>query len=247
MPQESVAAVERIEARCLACRYALRGLPRQSQCPECGRPFDLDDPWTVWLPSRPRLLVRSLMREPASIARTFPVAAAITAAWGASVPGWGNSMLYMSILLAVSGLVTIWLWSGALSLVERRGYSTQTDRSTRRRWRWRVSLGLIAVVILITLRPTMFAALWISRPWLDRHARWQLAQPFQVPAGTSTGLRGLYLVRGARRCPHGVKFFVTDHWNGYDRGPGFFYRSAPGECHRFEQGMPLGGGWYASP
>src|SRR5687767_8704883 len=98
MPQESVAAVEQIEARCLACRYALRGLPRQSQCPECGRPFDLGDPWTVWLPSRLNLLVRSLMREPASIARTFPVAAAITAAWGASVPGWSHPMLYMSIL-----------------------------------------------------------------------------------------------------------------------------------------------------
>lgn len=34
------------EATCLGCGYRLRGLP-EPRCPECGRPFDPDDPRTM--------------------------------------------------------------------------------------------------------------------------------------------------------------------------------------------------------
>jgi len=38
-------------ARCLHCSYALRGLTSR-RCPECGVPFDLNDPRTMCLPGR---------------------------------------------------------------------------------------------------------------------------------------------------------------------------------------------------
>ena len=58
-------------ARCLACKYALRGLPEgTSRCPECGRPFNISDPrtfddgspginWTRW--ARPPGWIHSIL------------------------------------------------------------------------------------------------------------------------------------------------------------------------------------------
>lgn len=38
-------------ACCTQCGYLLRGLP-ENRCPECGRPFDPQDPWSYELPGR---------------------------------------------------------------------------------------------------------------------------------------------------------------------------------------------------
>ncbi len=39
-------------ARCLGCRYPLRGLDGR-RCPECGQAFDPADPASMRLPGRP--------------------------------------------------------------------------------------------------------------------------------------------------------------------------------------------------
>jgi hypothetical protein len=73
-------------ARCLDCGYVLIGLPR-GRCPECGRPFDPDDPRTY--SSRP-LLVRWKFWLPGFVLAAVGgvvlyVAIVLIAGWGAAV------------------------------------------------------------------------------------------------------------------------------------------------------------------
>ncbi len=98
---------ERLGARCLDCNYALRGLPASSRCPECGRPFDLRDPWTVWLPGRPNRVARWLLRPPPRIMRLLAPLAVVCAAWGTRVPGYGSGALRLGIVLLVASFIGI--------------------------------------------------------------------------------------------------------------------------------------------
>jgi len=87
-------------AHCLGCGYALDGLATPGKCPECGRPFDLQDEttftfkppmlrWRYWLPA----LVLAMIASIASIA----VCALAMGNWGmatwVAVPMCGGCLL----------------------------------------------------------------------------------------------------------------------------------------------------------
>jgi hypothetical protein len=243
----AVAVPDSSVARCLDCGYALRGLTSR-RCPECGRPFDPADPWSVRLPHRPNAVARWLMRPPTKIARAFPLAAAVAAAWGTRVPGWSHVALHLGIVLLLASLIATLPWRAALRYVRDSGYDDPAARVPYLRWVRHLRAAALAIVLLVALRPTMYGCFWISRPWLDPVARDVLAQPFEHGPPLIDEPRGLYFIRATRRCPHGVKLSVDRETHFSDGGPGFVYLADPAaaDCHRFRVGRPLGGGWYAS-
>lgn len=231
--------------RCLACGYRLWKLP-SATCPECGRAFDADDPWTVWLPNRPNRLARWLMHRPTILGRSFPLLAVLAVAWGTRIPGLDSPALIVGAILFGGCVLGGLAWLLSLRFIHRRGYP---DRGEAKHLRWFVRncvLTLAIAGLLLLFRPALYASFWISYPWLNETARQIDAQPFQIPAPSVDRQRGLYRVSYARRCPHGVKLKVIDDGAFTDAGPGFFLCTHPGECSRFKLARPLGRGWYAS-
>jgi hypothetical protein len=160
------------------------------------------------------------------------------------VPGYHSPALGLGIILLVASFVGIHAWHSAVQLVRRRGYPDRQPDDRVRRWtRWANCAALAFIVIMLT-RPMLYAGFWLSKPWMDRDAQAVLAEPFSTPAWGNEGLRGVYVISHRRRCPHGVKLIVKTPHSRWDAGPGFFFRTEPGECHRFNVGRPLGGGWY---
>ena len=238
---------ERAGAHCLDCNYSLRGLPISSRCPECGRSFDLRDPWTVWRPKRPNRLVKWLLRPPVRVIRLLPPAAIVCLLWGTRVPGYSSDALRLGIILLVGSFVGIRAWHAAVQLVRRRGYPDGQPDDRVQQWRREVDLAALAFVVVLLARPTLYGGFWLSKPWMDRQAQAALAEPFSQPAPWIGASRGVYYVTRARRCPHGVKLLLEDssrYRGGWDGGPGFFFRTEPGECYRFNIGQALGGGWH---
>jgi hypothetical protein len=245
-----------LRARCLSCAYPLRGLP-EHRCPECGRAFDPRNRWTIWLPTQPHRLVRWLASRPSRAARAAPLIGVIAIAWGTSMPGWRDLSMWVGIILLCAACAGGIAWTTAVGRITRCGFYDRGlfDESRRRQqgvWRM-VAIG----VVLIVLRPSLYARFWISEPWLERAAAAIDAQPFSQAAPSIGEVRGLYVIGATRRYPHGVKlktgfFPEASAWRDdvsqypYDAGPGFFHRIHPGECERFELSWPLGGGWYVS-
>lgn len=243
---DAIAVAEYAGPRCLECGYSLRALMTSRRCPECGRAFDPADPWTVRLPRHPNRIARWLMRPPSRAARIFPLAAVVATAWGTRVPGWSHPALHLGILLIFAAAVAMLPWRAALARVRGFGYDIAAPRAAYMRWGRRVGRAAIVMLLLIALRPTMYLCFWASRPWLQPVADGVLAQPFAKSAPFIRQPRGLYYVGHTRRCPHGVKLFVTRPRYYGDAGPGFVYLASPGACARFDFKYPLGGGWYAS-
>src|SRR5438046_10691950 len=90
-------------ARCLGCGYSLRGLVC-ARCPECGRSFDANDPWTLRLRDRPGWLLRWLMRRPSFVGRALPTIAVAALAWGTSTPGWSDFAARAGIIILAACL-----------------------------------------------------------------------------------------------------------------------------------------------
>lgn len=242
-----VSVEERIGARCLACGYSLRGLA-SVRCPECGREFDLENPWSVWLPGRPNRLAQWLLQPPPRVARLLPTAAIGGALWGTRIPGYGDAALWLGVILLVSAIVSTWARNAAVAFVRRRGYADRQPDERFIRWRRQANVAALVFVAVVVIRPALYGCFWLSKPWMDRQARAILTQPFATPARGGGGVRGLHNVSHVKRCPHGVKIVIRSTRVRFDTdsGPGFFYRIEAGECERFEIGQPLGGGWYVS-
>src|SRR5690348_10536826 len=117
-------------ARCLDCGYVLLGLPA-GRCPECGRPFDPDNPatystkplfvrWKFWLPGFALAAIGGAV---------LYVVLVMFAGWGAAasigapfaigvVVGYGcRTRLFVQILLALAALSVIVCMLYSLSLV----------------------------------------------------------------------------------------------------------------------------------
>src|SRR5215217_4266324 len=177
MPR-GVTVEEQIAARCVGCGYALRGLPARSHCPECGRAFDLNDPWTVSLPRRPNRLAQWVLRPPTPVGLALPVIAVVLVAWGSSVPGWTNGVLLGAAIVLASCYVTTASWRLALRHLRRRGYPNRDVTHVQRQWKRRLGIATVACALLVLLRPTMVARFWLSYPWLHRVAQRIEVQPF---------------------------------------------------------------------
>jgi hypothetical protein len=251
MNRGSVIGVEeKLDATCLSCGYALRGLA-STRCPECGRDFDWDNPWTMHLPRRPAALLRWLGQSPGAVTRALPWIALALAAYGTRVPGWASLALQAGVLVAAGCAVGWACMSLARRALRRRGYHHDEERFAAARGR--MAIALVAVVLVVALRPVMVVGFWISRQAMQRVADEVMGQNFATAGKRDVGRCGLYYAQGVRRCPHGVRIGVNT-WDSDDAnmlhlgvsGGGFFYKPEPGECDKFEVGLPLGGGWYVS-
>jgi hypothetical protein len=146
---------EKLAATCLSCGYALRGLS-SSRCPECGRGFDRDNPWTMRLPYRPAAVLRWVGRNPGPVTRALPWIALLLAALGTRVPGWASIALQAGVIIAVACMIGWTLMSLARSALRRRGYFHDDEifYAPRRR----AARLLLAIVLIIALRPAMIVA-----------------------------------------------------------------------------------------
>ena len=89
-------------ALCLGCNYPLRGL-RDNRCPECGRRFDPDDPWTMNIGRPMPPLVRRLISPPARPAWIVFFLAIGAILWGTAwLPGGPFVLLGGMVLLALN-------------------------------------------------------------------------------------------------------------------------------------------------
>jgi len=237
------------DAKCRRCGYALRTL-EQDVCPECGRRFDRYNAWTVWLPDKPNLLARWLLRRPTIVGRAIPFLGALAVAYATRVPGLDDIGSRVAFILYAACGLTVVVWHTAIVSISRRGYSARAPRRHLRRFARRIGWSLVVSIVLVAFRPTLYLSFWISRPWFDHMARDVLSQPHSQNAPYIGGVRGLYFIEYVRRCPHGVKVKVGSRYDGdWDGGPGFFYRPDGGAgdpCTRFQTGRALGGGWYVS-
>jgi hypothetical protein len=89
-------------ALCLGCNYPLRGL-REFRCPECGREFDPDDPWTMNIGRPMPPLVRRLIAPPARPAWAAFFLAIGAILWGAAwLPGGQFVLIGGMFILAIN-------------------------------------------------------------------------------------------------------------------------------------------------
>jgi hypothetical protein len=156
------------DARCLDCNYTLRGL-RGLRCPECGREFDPDDPRTVNLGPRSRI-VRPLMGPLPAWIRSMVV-------WGCCMIVWGSALLPGGLMLELLGwfliaLVTCYslirrLLRGQLRFIHRLG-RLQTPDSERYR-RWQLLIIFVATTSPVLSLPLRMNVL-IERPFLNHLA-----------------------------------------------------------------------------
>lgn len=127
------------------------------------------------------------------------------------------------------------------------------DNGPFRAARRRTAILLGVIVIVVLLRPAMFVGFWVSRPALQRMADEVMAQPFVTAGKYDCGRCGVFYADSAQRCPHGVRIAI-ETWDSSPtsmqrlalRGGGFVYKPEPGECAKFDVGLPLGAGWYVS-
>jgi len=91
--------IQRLDgALCLGCNYPLRGL-RSNRCPECGRPFDPDDPWTMNIGRPMPPLVRRFIAPPARPAWIVFFVAIGAILWGSAWLAGGQFVLILGLLL----------------------------------------------------------------------------------------------------------------------------------------------------
>lgn len=154
-------------ARCIACGYALRGLP-SCRCPECGQSFDADNPRTMHLG-----LSSDAMRSWLTSAPRWPIhvgvgAATLLTLWGARLPSWERPTMCGA---AACWAILIGWWLVRLSLV-RRATAEGIDLNARSAMRgWHV----LPVVLFLLSTSLAFdlparAAFAVSRPALARLA-----------------------------------------------------------------------------
>lgn len=155
---------------CLGCGYRLRDLER-NRCPECGRPFDPNDPWTMNMGERAPHLLRTLIGPMDNRLPKMVTGASFCILYGAAwfpIGGW----------LEVGGWIV--LIAGTLYGIVRRAIRAVLRRNfqlpplsmpnSERYWRWQqivVALAISSTIYWWPLRLNM----WLQRPLLDRFAR----------------------------------------------------------------------------
>lgn len=235
-----------VEARCLGCGYALRGL-EGGVCPECGRPFDPADPLTYRLPGAPLFLRRFAGPPPrAHVVLAVGYAAAVLLAQ--TSPGSLGIPICVGYIL-VPLLVGNYLLAAiacANPSTPRRPEPQATPRT--RWWRWRV-LPICTLVILTTFvfNWPLFIRFSISRSAFEAQVQRALAIAATRPARpwpVGQGWRGAYFASQIRVGPLTSGAYRVQFYTGGAPmyGWGFEYRTdaaTRGESHR-----ALPPGWF---
>ena len=194
------------DALCLTCNYALRGLT-SPRCPECGRPFDPDQPLT-FNQGRPLDRWSKLLLRP--IGRWAPIALWSLAALGVLGPAWlipSRGAAICWLLLWIGFLIICWLRSTLRAVVVRNrrqpAICLRIDDPFRRRTR-RV---FAFTTLLVMTRAPFLVAMLVSRPWLDSAAHYTWAVlPGNVEPPQHPRLCGLIMVHRTYAGPNQVTF-----------------------------------------
>jgi len=132
--------------RCLGCGYDLHGLP-ENRCPECGRPFDPEDPRTYY----PLGLPGDAFAQAAIVGACLVVPAASltllqTVAEG--LPAWLLTVAFLSGLAGVS-IAIVMLGASGWRLLRSSGLPE--DQAALRKAFFISASVLIVVAILVLL------------------------------------------------------------------------------------------------
>ena len=222
------------DARCQGCYYALRGLI-EPRCPECGRPFDPDDPKTMYMGLPPGRISGWFLKPIGWPMHTTAILASLFMLRWAFLPhiSVGNFTLFLWPLAwvrLIGEVIRYWrvipadwllsdllfpIWSiiGAVWLLRflarvGAGIWFRQPRSIYlSHWqRWLWTPLLLAFVLTLwTTGLAMRGAFWISRPWLNRLAQQALSAPCTSSAGTP---RDPY--RSSSATPHWAGLYRVD-------------------------------------
>jgi len=223
-------------ARCLNCRYLLRGLP-EPRCPECGHPFDPNDPDSYYDPARPK---RSALRRfihrltpdgPHSPSQAFwIVLLTLGVVWGnASIPqvfllqpDVGDPPCCLPLVyLLLAGMILDLVWRRRIRAKARRTDDERIlENFQRGRRRWRLAIACIVLSCVTAVYPwPVYGRFYLS--W------WSLRREAQAClAGDGNFVRhrriGLYNVEDFYGWHKGYLFFQVGHRG--DLRYGFTYR-----------------------
>ncbi|MEA2707562.1 MAG: hypothetical protein QOF78_163 [Phycisphaerales bacterium] len=230
---------------CLDCGYALHGLPTP-RCPECGREFDPLDPKTMNMGRELSELAKWVLgpvRWPVSL---MSWGAIVIALWYARLPGGqiaGSSSLWILI-----GLGVLWMMWPVVRVIAARKYGWPTSLLMRgQRLRLTVGLSILLAAIAIVYQLPMKAALYVSRPAMDRLAQELLQSGEQYADDRWCGVYKATRVkvianRGDLR--GGVRITVEESNRAYRSG--FTYLpTADTRKNTRRSYQHVGGGWWA--
>lgn len=225
-------------AQCQNCRYLLRGLPNPI-CPECGHPFDPEDPDSYHDPARPkRSLLRRLIKAitpdgPHGLVDVSLIAGLTLAVVLESL--WMQFIIYRepmpSLCCLIPGLpITSSLLAGVifdfvwrvrvLVRARRTGDSRILHNFKEGRTRWRWAIACIVIWFVTTVYPwPAYLRFYASWPSLRREAQALLAGEGNRAAWRRIGLYDVEMIYGMHR---GVVFFQVGH--SLDMRYGFAYR-----------------------
>jgi hypothetical protein len=188
-------------ALCLGCNYPLRGLPA-TRCPECGREFDPEDPWTIWIGRAAPQLIRRLTQPMARWLRRLVTMSCLGILWGAAwLPaGAVAESLGWIVVIDVSAFI---IFRRMLRFLFRRSVTRLGLPPSERDTRGQKLVVFLAMTSTIGWWP-LRVSLFVQRPLLDRFAWHAYAElPMDSPPRTPRFV-GLLLVMNVHTVPNCV-------------------------------------------
>jgi hypothetical protein len=177
---------------CLSCNYSLQGL-ESNRCPECGREFNPNDPWTMNMgrPIGPKC--RALLSPMGKVTVRFIWLSAFLILWGGS---WMAGGPYVLAVGALAGVVLIFYQAirANIGLAIARIY-----RQPYRKPHWKGFVWPIVLAGILTISGiSHWFAVWIHRPLLDRYAHHIYAEIPQRDVPYKSQWIGLFYIRSVR-------------------------------------------------
>ncbi len=198
-------------AACLSCGYSLRSLESR-KCPECGRAFDPEVLTSMCVPRVPGALApweRRLLepvRWPYRSVRGLLIAFAVIASWvpaPSPLPAAVVALVWLAVAVPYLFRRTARRW-----VVVRYGLEREILRVDREGL-WRMRRLLLVAFLIAASHVPFFINFAISRPFLDRAARYWLTEAPAVsspPPGPS--VHGLFVVTSTRVSMRYVHFYT---------------------------------------
>ncbi len=143
-------------AECLGCSYDLRGLDKH-RCPECGRSFHPDNPWTYRIPGSPFDQIQRHSRS-------------IWAIWLASIIAFGLGVYSDDYAFGANLQVVVCFGTAAGLIVV--GY-IRVVRAALLLGRWPYAIGLLFMAALFTPALLLGPLLAIYMIRSDAVSRWR--------------------------------------------------------------------------
>jgi hypothetical protein len=230
---------------CLTCGYALHGLPTP-RCPECGREFDPLDPKTMNMGRELSELAKFVLgpvRWPVSL---MSWGAIVIALWYARLPG--GQIVQSSSIWILGGLGALWMLWPIVRIVAARKYGWPTSLLMRgQRLRLMVGICIVAAVVAIVYQLPLKAALYISRPAMDRLAREVLDSGNQYADDRWCGVykaTRVKVIPTAGNPRGGVRITVEESNRAYRSG--FAYLPSADTRRNYRRTyVYVGGGWWS--